>query len=325
MINILEVLDLKKYFQITEGLFKKSKNFVKAVDGVSFSIAKGETLGLVGESGCGKSTVGRCILKLIELTSGKILFNGKDIVNTTKKELLSLRKKIQIIFQDPYSSLNPAITIGGMIKEILKFHKIAEGAQADKRIYELLEIVGLKKYHSKKYPHEFSGGQRQRIVIAKALSVEPEFIVCDEPVSALDVSIQSQILNLLSDLQREFNLTYLFISHDLSVVEHISDRVCVMYLGKIVEEIQPENIFNSSRHPYTQALISAVPVPDPINKSKRIILTEDIPSPSEIPTGCSFHPRCPKAFSDCSKISPVLSGSPGSKVRCLLYPESYPT
>jgi len=321
---LIEVNNLKKYFPISTGLFAKSTSNVKAVDDVSFSIARGETLGLVGESGCGKSTVGRCILKLIELTGGEILFDGKDVINLTKKELKSFRKKIQIIFQDPYSSLNPVITIGGMLKEILKFHKIAEGSQADKRIYELLDIVGLKKYHSKKYPHEFSGGQRQRIVIAKALSVEPEFIVCDEPVSALDVSIQSQILNLLNDLQKEFNLTYLFISHDLSVVEHISNRVCVMYLGKIVEEIESKNIFNASRHPYTKALISAVPVPDPKNKSKRIILSGDIPSPADIPSGCSFHPRCPQAFADCKKISPQLAGTPANKVRCLLYPESYP-
>ena len=321
---LIEVNNLKKYFPISTGLFAKSTSNVKAVDDVSFSIARGETLGLVGESGCGKSTVGRCILKLIELTGGEILFDGKDVINLTKKELKSFRKKIQIIFQDPYSSLNPVITIGGMLKEILKFHKIAEGSQADKRIYELLDIVGLKKYHSKKYPHEFSGGQRQRIVIAKALSVEPEFIVCDEPVSALDVSIQSQILNLLNDLQKEFNLTYLFISHDLSVVEHISNRVCVMYLGKIVEEIESKNIFNASRHPYTKALISAVPVPDPKNKSKRIILSGDIPSPADIPSGCSFHPRCPQAFADCKKISLQLAGTPANKVRCLLYPESYP-
>ena len=321
---LIEVNNLKKYFPISTGLFAKSTSNVKAVDDVSYSIARGETLGLVGESGCGKSTVGRCILKLIELTGGEILFDGKDVINLTKKELKSFRKKIQIIFQDPYSSLNPVITIGGMLKEILKFHKIAEGSQADKRIYELLDIVGLKKYHSKKYPHEFSGGQRQRIVIAKALSVEPEFIVCDEPVSALDVSIQSQILNLLNDLQKEFNLTYLFISHDLSVVEHISNRVCVMYLGKIVEEIESKNIFNASRHPYTKALISAVPVPDPKNKSKRIILSGDIPSPADIPSGCSFHPRCPQAFANCKKISPQLAGTPANKVRCLLYPESYP-
>ena len=321
---LIEVNNLKKYFPISTGLFAKSTSNVKAVDDVSFSIARGETLGLVGESGCGKSTVGRCILKLIELTGGEILFDGKDVINLTKKELKSFRKKIQIIFQDPYSSLNPVITIGGMLKEILKFHKIAEGSQADKRIYELLDIVGLKKYHSKKYPHEFSGGQRQRIVIAKALSVEPGFIVCDEPVSALDVSIQSQILNLLNDLQKEFNLTYLFISHDLSVVEHISNRVCVMYLGKIVEEIESKNIFNASRHPYTKALISAVPVPDPKNKSKRIILSGDIPSPADIPSGCSFHPRCPQAFANCKKISPQLAGTPANKVRCLLYPESYP-
>ena len=321
---LIEVKNLKKYFPISTGLFAKSTSSVKAIDDVSFSIARGETLGLVGESGCGKSTVGRCILKLIEPTGGEILFDGKDVINLTKKELKSFRKKIQIIFQDPYSSLNPVITIGGMLKEILKFHKIAEGSQADKRIYELLDIVGLKKYHSKKYPHEFSGGQRQRIVIAKALSVEPEFIVCDEPVSALDVSIQSQILNLLNDLQKEFNLTYLFISHDLSVVEHISNRVCVMYLGKIVEEIESKNIFNASRHPYTKALISAVPVPDPKNKSKRIILNGDIPSPADIPSGCSFHPRCPQAFANCKKISPQLAGTPANKVRCLLYPESYP-
>jgi oligopeptide transport system ATP-binding protein len=318
MTNILlEIQSLKKYFPVKEGLFKSSNSFVKAVDDVSFSIKRGETLGLVGESGCGKSTVGRCILKLIEPTDGKILFNGIDVLSLDKKGLTEFRKKIQIIFQDPYSSLNPVITVGGMLKEILKFHKIAEGSAADKRVYELLDIVGLKKYHSKKYPHEFSGGQRQRIVIAKALSVEPEFIVCDEPVSALDVSIQSQILNLLSDLQKEFNLTYLFISHDLSVVEYISDRVCVMYLGKIVEEIESKSIFSDSLHPYTQALISAVPVPDPKSKSKRIILNGDIPSPSNIPSGCSFHPRCPVSFSECKTITPQLKGISGKRVSCL--------
>ncbi|MBL8008747.1 MAG: ATP-binding cassette domain-containing protein, partial [Ignavibacteria bacterium] len=251
-------------------------------------------------------------------------FDGNNITSMPLKELKTYRKQMQIIFQDPYSSLNPRITVGGMITEILKFHEIAEGEAAEKRVEELLDIVGLRKIYARRYPHEFSGGQRQRIGIARALSVEPKFIVCDEPVSALDVSIQSQIINLLQDLQKEFGLTYLFISHDLSVVEHISDRVCVMYLGQLVEIAESKELYKNPKHPYTQALLSAVPVPDPKNKSKRIILTGDVPSPANVPTGCYFHPRCPKVFADCSTIHPQLAGNDLHKQSCLLFTESYP-
>lgn len=322
--NLLEVRGLKKYFPIKKGLFSKTIGYVKAVDDVSFNIKKGETLGLVGESGCGKTTVGRTILRLVEPTAGEVIFDGKNITTMSLKELKQYRKEMQIIFQDPYSSLNPRITVGGMLTEILKFHEIAEGQAAEKKVEQLLERVGLRKIHSRRYPHEFSGGQRQRIGIARALSVEPKFIVCDEPVSALDVSIQSQVINLLQDLQDEFHLTYLFISHDLSVVEHISDRVCVMYLGQLVEVASSKELYANPKHPYTQALLSAVPVPDPHNKSKRIILTGDVPSPAKVPSGCYFHPRCPKVFNDCPNIQPVLAGAGGHEQRCLLYPESYP-
>ncbi len=322
--NLLEVKGLKKYFPIKTGLFSKTIGYVKAVDDVTFNIKKGETLGLVGESGCGKTTVGRSILRLIEPTGGEVIFDGKNITSMSQNELKNYRKEMQIIFQDPYSSLNPRITVGGMLTEILKFHEIAEGQAAEKKVEQILDRVGLRKIHSRRYPHEFSGGQRQRIGIARALSVEPKFIVCDEPVSALDVSIQSQIINLLQDLQNEYNITYLFISHDLSVVEHISDRVCVMYLGQLVEVATGSEMYSNPKHPYTQALLSAVPVPDPQNKSKRIILTGDVPSPANVPSGCYFHPRCPKAFEDCSSVRPVLAGVETHEQRCLLFPESYP-
>jgi oligopeptide/dipeptide ABC transporter ATP-binding protein len=322
--HLLEVRGLKKYFPIKTGLFSKTIGYVKAVDDVSFNIKKGETLGLVGESGCGKTTVGRSILRLVEPSAGEVIFEGNNITAMSLKELKKYRKEMQIIFQDPYSSLNPRITVGGMITEILKFHEISEGEAAEKRVEYLLERVGLRKIHARRYPHEFSGGQRQRIGIARALSVEPKFIVCDEPVSALDVSIQSQVINLLQDLQTEYGLTYLFISHDLSVVEHISDRVCVMYLGQLVEVAEKTDLYVNPKHPYTQALLSAVPVPDPRNKSNRIILTGDVPSPANVPSGCYFHPRCPKVFEDCSTIHPELAGIGGHEQSCLLYPTSYP-
>lgn len=321
---LVEVNGLKKYFPIKKGVFSKTIGNVKAVDDVSFKIKRGETLGLVGESGCGKTTVGRTILRLIEPTAGEVIFDGKNITAMDSKELKTYRKQMQIIFQDPYSSLNPRITVGGMLTEILKFHEIAEGEAAEKKVEQLLEKVGLRKIYARRYPHEFSGGQRQRIGVARALSVEPKFIVCDEPVSALDVSIQSQIINLLQDLQKEMGITYLFISHDLSVVEHISDRVCVMYLGQLVEVANSKELYANPKHPYTQALLSAVPIPDPKNKSKRIILTGDVPSPAKVPTGCYFHPRCPKVFPECSSIHPLLAGTNEHEQSCLLYPESFP-
>jgi oligopeptide transport system ATP-binding protein len=324
---LLDVQNLKKYFPIKRGLLGKTVGYVKAVDDVSFQIKKGETLGLVGESGCGKTTIGRTLLRLIEPTGGKVIFEGQDVTEMGSNDLKKLRKDMQIIFQDPYSSLNPRMTVGGMITEILKYHNISEGAAAEKRVNELLEIVGLSKLHARRYPHEFSGGQRQRIGIARALSVEPKFIVCDEPVSALDVSIQSQIINLLQDLQKNLDLTYLFISHDLSVVEHISDRVSVMYLGQIVEIADRAELYAHTKHPYSEALLSAVPIPDPRKKTKRIILTGDVPSPANVPTGCYFHPRCPKIIKGtCEHVEPVLSplNQTTHMVKCLLYPESFP-
>ena len=325
---LLEVQNLKKYFPIKKGVFSKTIGHVKAVDDVSFQIKKGETLGLVGESGCGKTTIGRSLLRLIEPTEGKVIFEGKDVTEMKHEELKKVRKDMQIIFQDPYSSLNPRMTVGGMITEILKYHQIAEGEAAEKKVMELLEKVGLSRLHARRYPHEFSGGQRQRIGVARALSVEPKFIVCDEPVSALDVSIQSQIINLLQDLQNELGLTYLFISHDLSVVEHISDRVAVMYLGQIVEVADCADLYKNVRHPYSEALLSAVPIPDPKAKRKRIILQGDVPSPANAPSGCYFHPRCPKIIrGECEHIHPLLSplNQTTHEVKCLLYPESYPT
>jgi oligopeptide/dipeptide ABC transporter ATP-binding protein len=325
--DLLVVKNLQTWFPIRKGFFSKIVGYVKAVDDVSFTIKKGETLGLVGESGCGKTTTGRSILRLIEPTSGTVMFDGKDITKMPKDDLRKLRKDMQIIFQDPFSSLNPRLTIGQMLREVLEVHEIAKGDEAQKQVGDLLEIVGLRKQYYNRYPHEFSGGQRQRIGIARALAVKPKFIVCDEPVSALDVSIQSQIINLLMDLQKEFGLTYLFISHSLSVVEHISDRVAVMYLGKIAEIADYKDLYDNPKHPYTEALLSAAPEPDPKKKKQRIILTGDIPSPAKVPTGCYFHPRCPKVQEACKTTTPQLAsieGNPTHEVSCILYPTSLP-
>ncbi|MDQ3389145.1 MAG: dipeptide ABC transporter ATP-binding protein [Gemmatimonadota bacterium] len=310
---LLTVRGLKKYFPIKKGFFNRHTGDVKAVDGVSFFLRKGETLGMVGESGCGKSTTGRAILRLIEPTEGTAEFDGEDIFRMEKDELRRLRRRAQIVFQDPFSSLNPRMTIGEMLREVLTIHKLAKGKAADERISSLLSVVGLRPEHAVRYPHEFSGGQRQRIGIARALAVEPELIICDEPVSALDVSVQAQVINLLQDLQRELGLTFLFIAHDLSVVEHISDRVAVMYLGRIVELADARALYRNPLMPYTQALLSSVPIPDPRAKRERIILSGDVPSPANPPSGCPFHPRCqhPLKDADCATIVPPLADKGG--------------
>ncbi len=305
---LLEVKDLVKHFPTkSKGMFSKRTGVVKAVDGVSFSIQRGETLGLVGESGCGKSTTGRLILRLIEPTSGEVAFDGTDVRGLGKRDLRALRREMQIVFQDPYASLNPRMTVGQIVGEPLDVHGVPNGGGKQQRIQELLDVVGLSAYHASRYPHEFSGGQRQRIGIARALAVNPKLIVCDEPVSALDVSIQAQVINLLQDLQANLGLTYLFIAHDLSVVKHISDRVAVMYLGRLVELASKEALYRSPMHPYTQALLSAVPVPDPERKKHRILLEGEIPSPINPPSGCRFHPRCPHAQEICSAEDPAFT------------------
>ena len=317
---LLTVENLKVYFPVKKGFFSRTSGHVYAVDGVSFSLEKGQTLGIVGESGCGKTTTGLGILRLIRPTSGRIVYEGEEIGEAEPARLRELRKDIQIIFQDPYSSLNPRMTVNQIIADPLKVHRLYPGKQRAERIAFLLEKVGLRPEHGRRYPHEFSGGQRQRIGIARALGPGPKIIVGDEPVSALDVSIQAQIINLLVDLQKEFHLSYIIIAHDLAVVEYICDHIAVMYLGKIVEMSSYRDIFTQPKHPYTQALLSAIPVADPRRRRERIILKGDVPSPLRPPEGCHFHPRCPRRMDGCSKERPTLRDIGGShRVSCFLY------
>jgi oligopeptide transport system ATP-binding protein len=317
---LLQVRNLKKHFPITGGVFGKQVGQVKAVDGLSFEVRKGETLGLVGESGCGKSTTGRLLLRLLDPSEGTVFFEDKEITSLSKEELRKLRREMQMVFQDPYASLNPRHTIEKILEEPLIVHGIGDKKERKKRVHEILEVVGLSSYHAKRYPHQFSGGQRQRIGIARALMTKPKLIIADEPVSALDVSIQSQVLNLMEDLQKEFGLTYIFIAHDLGVVRHISDRVGVMYLGRIVELSTSEQIYSKPMHPYTEALLSAVPVPDPELKKETKLLEGDIPSPSNPPKGCAFHTRCHACMDICKQERPVLKEvEEGHYVACHLF------
>jgi oligopeptide/dipeptide ABC transporter ATP-binding protein len=304
--SLLEIRNLKKHFPVGDGMFSRHKGVVKAVDGVNLTVNEGETLGLVGESGCGKSTLGRALLRLIEPTSGEVIFHGKNLLALSQRELRDMRREMQIIFQDPYASLNPRMRVGDIVGEGLEIHKLAKGKAKRDRVMELLHQVGLREDHYDRYPHEFSGGQRQRIGIARALAVSPKFIVCDEPVSSLDVSIQAQIINLLQELQEKMHLTYLFISHDLRVVEHISHRVAIMYLGKVVEIAKSDTIYRDAKHPYTKALLSSVPVPDMERKKERVVLEGDVPSPVNPPPGCTFHPRCSYREGLCSQTEPPL-------------------
>ncbi|MCB2205562.1 ATP-binding cassette domain-containing protein [bacterium] len=323
---LVEVKDVKKWFPVRRGLLRSSVEHVHAVDGVTFCIEKGEVLGLVGESGCGKSTLGRILLHLLLPTSGSVMFDGQEVSALRRKNLRQLRKNMQMVFQDPYSSLNPRMTVGSVLREVLHVHELADREEMPARIDALLEMVGLNSFHARRYPHEFSSGQRQRIGIARALAVEPQFLVCDEPVSALDVSIQAQILNLLQDLKDALNLTYLFISHDLAVVRHIADRIAVMYLGRLVEIGNVEDVLHHSKHPYTEALLSAAPHPDPDYHRRTPLIGSDVPSPINMPSGCPFHTRCPEVFDDCRHTVPQLGNLPGGqRVACLKYACSRPS
>ena len=310
---LLETRNLKMHFPIRAGVLRRTMGHVKAVDGVDLKVRRGETLGLVGESGCGKSTLARLILRLLEPTAGEVLFEGDDILGYDKKNMLRVRRNMQIVFQDPYASLNPRMTVGGIVAEPLKTHGVEEGQGRKRRVQELLEIVGLSPEHYNRYPHEFSGGQRQRIGVARAIALNPKLIICDEPVSALDVSIQAQVVNLLQDLQKEFDLTYVFIAHDLSVVKHISDRVAVMYLGRVVEVADRSTLYDKPRHPYTNSLLSAIPIPDPEKERarRRVVLSGDVPSPANPPPGCTFHTRCPRMQDYCRENVPVLEPQEG--------------
>jgi len=315
--DLVEVKNLVKYFPVRGGLLQRVVAWVQAVDDVSFTIKEGETLGLVGESGCGKTTVGRTLLRLVPATGGSVIYDGQDVLKANGRELKALRRNMQIIFQDPFSSLDPRMPVGESIAEGLLVHGMGSRRERFEIVIQTLRKVGLEDYHARRYPHEFSGGQRQRIGIARALALRPKFIICDEPVSALDVSIQAQVLNILRELQGEFGLTYLFIAHNLSVVEHISDRVAVMYLGKMVELTDRDELYRNPLHPYTQALMSAIPIPDPTLKRERIVLKGDVPSPLRPPSGCRFHPRCPVALEHCSKEEPQFKEvSPGHWVAC---------